>query len=77
MHTLRKFALSTSIYEDFLNGSTLGFFEYFNINDESMLKYKSVFVKHPTLFIATLTFNHLLSHCNNYISMDIEWLKSP
>ena len=33
--------------------------------------------KYPTLSLATLAFNHLLSHCNKYISMDINSVDSP
>ena len=33
--------------------------------------------KYPTLSLATLAFNHLLSHCNKYLSMDMNWLDSP
>ena len=33
--------------------------------------------KYPTLSLAALAFNHLLSHCNKYISMDINSVDSP
>ena len=28
--------------------------------------------KYPTLSIASLAFNHLLTHCNNYINMELD-----
>ena len=33
--------------------------------------------KYPTLSIAAIAFNNLLSHCNKYISMDMDSVDSP